>query len=71
MDRRVRTLRKQEKEMFIQRDFKRTEEDDFKINVEPKLHEGNEAAPQWALPPGCYIAGREEVVGWKIQRRYE
>ena len=57
--------------MFIQRDFKRTEEDDFKINVQPKLHEGNEAVPQWALPHGCYIAGREELVGWKIQQRYE
>lgn len=57
--------------MFIQRDFKRTEDDDFTLNVQPNLHEGNEAVPQWKLPPGCYIAGREEVVGWKIQPRYE
>lgn len=48
--------------MFIQRDFKRIEEDDFKLNVLPKLNDTNEAVAQ-------YYDGK--IVGWKIQRRYE
>jgi hypothetical protein len=58
---------------FINRDFSRPEEDDFKLNVQPHLDRDatKEAVPKWKLPPGCFISGREEVIGWTIQPRYE
>ena len=31
--------------MFIPRTFNRTEDDDFKLNVQPMLNENNEALP--------------------------
>ena len=59
--------------MIIERDFKRTEEDDFKLNVQTILDRNplKEAMPIMRLPPGCYIAGREMCYGWKIQFKYE
>jgi hypothetical protein len=57
---------------FIPRDYRRTESDDFKLNVESQItNNDKEAVPQYALPHGCYIQGREELIGWKIQFRYE
>ena len=49
--------------MFIQRDYKRTENDDFQLNVQHHLNERNEAVPQ--------LLDSGDVVGWKIQSRYE
>ena len=46
--------------MFIQRDWERTEEDDFALNV--RLGKLEEAVP-------VYHEGK--VVGWKIQQQYE
>lgn len=48
--------------MFIQRDYTRTEHDDFVLNVEPKLRDGKEVVP-------VYAGG--ELVGWRIQWMYE
>lgn len=49
--------------MIIRRDYDRTENDDFKIRVEPHMNRYQEAMPL-----------RDEhgdVVAWKIQGRYE
>lgn len=48
--------------MFINRNWERTEEDDFKLNVQPQLCDGYEAVP-------IYADGK--IVGWKTQRMYE
>lgn len=48
--------------MIVYRDFNCTEHDDFVLNVQPRLSNTNEAVP-------LIIKG--EVVGWKIQTRYE
>jgi hypothetical protein len=57
-----------EEKMFIQRDYNRTEHDDFLLNVSSRLNEFTEAVPQYVTA----TEGEELiVVGWKIQRRYE
>lgn len=48
--------------MFINRDWRRTEHDDVELNVKPRLSESTEAYP---------IYHEEELIGWKIQTRYE
>jgi hypothetical protein len=48
--------------MFINRDWNRTEHDDFELNVNPKLN-GNLTAVPW------YVEG--EMVGWKLIPSYE
>lgn len=49
---------------FIQRDYRRTEHDDYILNVEPKVTMNF---------CSVYIFHPEtkEVIGWKIQRMYE
>lgn len=48
--------------MFINRDYSRTEHDDWALNVCPKLHSCNESIE-------VYIDS--VVVGWKIQWKFE
>lgn len=51
--------------MFINRNYSRTESDDFKLNVADKIKEnGLEAVP-------VHNPGDGQLVGWKIQSRYE
>lgn len=47
---------------FVQRDFSRTEHDDFVLNVQPRLSDTTETVP-------VYDDGK--IVGWNIQHRYE
>lgn len=62
--------------MFIQRDFNRTENDDFKLNVEPKLGKLSNGADLDDAIFGSGIEYKEAIeikdskgnlVGWKIQ----
>lgn len=48
--------------MFINRDWNRTEHDDFILNIEPQLRDNKEAVPQF---------WENKIVGWIIQYRYE
>jgi hypothetical protein len=48
--------------IFKNRDYSRTENDDWTLNIQPLLRGGKEAVPQ-------YFEGK--LVGWKIQNRYE
>jgi hypothetical protein len=48
--------------MFKNRDYSRTENDDWTLNIQPLLRDGKEAIPQ-------YFEGK--LVGWTIQSRYE
>jgi hypothetical protein len=59
--------------MFINRDWTRTEEDDFKLNVQPRLDSSSEAIPRYAaLDPAQYPAGTPDpIIGWDIQPRGE
>jgi hypothetical protein len=51
-----------EPEMFKNRDYSRTENDDWILNIQPLLRDNKEAIPQ-------YFDGK--LIGWKIQYRYE
>ena len=51
--------------MFINRDWNRTEHDDFQLNVLPRLGETTEA-----LPIYHDINGNNTLVGWKIIVRF-
>ena len=55
--------------MFIQRDYNRTENDDFKLNVEKYLRpeDRKEAMPIY----NPENKEKLEIVGWKIQNQYE
>lgn len=48
--------------MFINRTWSRLEEDDFKLNVQPRLSDLVDAIP-------IYHDGK--VIGWRLQNRYE
>lgn len=48
--------------MFINRDWNITEEDDFILNIKPRLNSTNEAMP---------IYYENKLMGWKIQSRFE
>lgn len=48
--------------MFINRDYRRTENDDWILNIQPRLTEFNEAIP---------VHHQGKLIGWKIQTRYE
>jgi hypothetical protein len=48
--------------MLIHRDFARTKEDDFTLNVAPRLHAQNEALEIWS---------ENRLVAWKIKPRHE
>lgn len=49
--------------MFINRNYSRTEEDDFKLNVEDQLRDTKEAVP---------IYNNEgDLVGWRVQWKYD
>jgi hypothetical protein len=48
--------------VIIKREYNRSEEDDFKLNVQKLPHNYNEALP-------LYREG--QLTGWKIQSRYE
>jgi hypothetical protein len=52
--------------MFINRDWKRSEEDDFRLNVLPRLDSGSEAVPEYS--PAEYYPF---IIGWGIQPRGE
>lgn len=57
---------------FINRDYTRTEEDDFKLNVQPQLREHKEAVPQHVrLSDADGIDDDLTLVGWTIQPQYE
>jgi hypothetical protein len=47
---------------FINRDWKRTEHDDFLLNIQPQLANNKEAVPQYF---------ESAVVGWIIQFKCE
>ncbi len=49
--------------MFINRDWTRTEKDDWKLNVQPRLGETSESV--------AVYDNEGNVVGWKIQGRFE
>ena len=49
--------------MFYQRDFSRTERDDYILNILPKLNQFNEAV--------MIYDSLSNLIGWKIQVRYE
>ena len=54
--------------MFIQRDFTRTEHDDFVLHVERELRdEKKEAVPIYNPEK----PDEQEILGWKIQNKYE
>jgi N-methylhydantoinase B/oxoprolinase/acetone carboxylase alpha subunit len=48
--------------MFVNRDYSRTERDDFLLNVQPHLTDTTETVP-------VYKDGK--IVGWDIKGRYE
>jgi hypothetical protein len=52
---------------YVYRTFSLSEADDFDANVKPHLSDDRRADPIMRLPPGCYIAGRESLVGWEIK----
>lgn len=54
------------KEMFIQRDFKRTEEDDFKINVQPKEKEKEMSFANWKERSKLYRTFRDRAINYGI-----
>lgn len=45
--------------MFIQRRYDRSEEDDFKLNVESLLRNSEEAVPQYV-----HVNGQQSLVGY-------
>lgn len=47
---------------FINRDWTKTEHDDWLLNVQPLLTENTESVP---------IYHDSQLVGWKIQMRFE
>lgn len=49
---------------FFMRDFDRTEDDDFKINIAHQMNERQEAMPSYSPTNG-------KLVGWYIQNKYE
>lgn len=49
--------------MFISRNFDRTENDDWTLNVQPQLDEFSESVPQYDTSGN--------IVGWKVQQRLE
>lgn len=48
--------------MFINRDWNRTEHDDFELNIKTRMSENSEAVPM-------YVG--DKIVGWTIRTRYE
>jgi hypothetical protein len=55
--------------VYINRTWDRPEEDDFKLNVQPKLDVFHEAVPvYWSniLP-----TSHDCIIGWRIQEQYE
>lgn len=48
---------------FIQRDYERSEHDDFALNVQHKLDNTHDAIPLYTY--------EGDLVGWYIQSRYE
>lgn len=49
--------------MFIPRNFDRTENDDFAINVQPRIGDDEGATPVYS--------DNGKVIGWKIAAMYE
>lgn len=52
--------------MFINRDFTRTEHDDWILNIQPKLDSRSESVEMKYMYRGTWI-----LAGWKIQTRGE
>jgi hypothetical protein len=59
--------------MFIKRDYTRTEEDDFKLNVLPRLDSCTEVVEVYgALHPAQFSASiPDPILGWTLKPRYE
>jgi hypothetical protein len=55
--------------MFINRDWTRTEEDDFKLNVLPRLNASTEAVPQYTRDYEHHEPWL--IIGWNLQPRGE
>jgi hypothetical protein len=53
--------------MYINRNWKRSESDDFKLNVQDHIKENTEAVPVYATDDN----GDHYLCGWRIQLRYE
>lgn len=53
---------------IILRDYSRTESDDFKLNIEPRLNPYNEALPLEV--PDYEETDRLVLVGWRLQAKY-
>jgi hypothetical protein len=49
--------------MIIYREFKRSEKDDYILNIQPLLGKYTESIP--------ILDNNNIVIGWKIQNRYE
>lgn len=56
--------------MLIDRDWTRSEEDDFKLNVEDKLSPSAVAQPIYGEPDDIAVL-RGVLVGWKIVPQHE
>ena len=56
--------------MFITRDKARTEDDDWKLNVQPNLDKTKESVPIYDPPPTGQI-GFGTLIGCKIQNKFE
>jgi hypothetical protein len=61
--------------MFINRDWQRSEEDDFKLNVLPRLDSGTEAVPCLCIIDKNVRSESGQpilsITGWHIQPRGE
>jgi len=60
--------------MIINRDYTRTEGDDFALNVVSRLGERNEVVPVYQKVVPVYQKNEERelvLVGWKVVMRYE
>lgn len=53
--------------MLIQRDYKRTEEDDFKVRVQPNMDKDDGAMPIYLKEDD----GTLYVAAWKVKPLYE
>lgn len=49
---------------FINRNYSRTEHDDYMLNVQPYIGEQEESMEIWC-------SGMSYIVGWKIQPQFE
>ena len=53
--------------MFLKRDYTKSEQDDFSLNVQPLLDNTNEAIPVYSP---LVFTKYDKIIGWEIQQRY-